>query len=232
MLSAIGVMAIDTADSPQRPASIAGAISLTTSIADRGIATSSQPAAQPTSRPANSVAAAPGNAIPGTATPPGAAGVASQPTSQLGQSIHARQSAGSTDYAQAVFQAVNRGRTAQHLPPLLWDARLQQSARAHNRAMASSNTLSHQVNAEPSLGSRESAAGMQWTYAAENIGWTTERSLAGVLDIESRMLAENPPNDAHRRNILSRQAQSLGVDVYFDAVHGRLWLTEDFSGNG
>jgi uncharacterized protein YkwD len=98
--------------------------------------------------------------------------------------------------------------------------------------MAGANTLSHQVGAEPSLGSRETSAGVQWTYAAENIGWTTERSLAGVLDIEARMLAENPPNDAHRRNILARQAQAVGIDVYFDAVHGRLWLTEDFAGNG
>jgi uncharacterized protein YkwD len=97
--------------------------------------------------------------------------------------------------------------------------------------MANSNTLSHQVNAEPPLGARETAAGVRWTYAAENIGWTIEHSMAGVLDIEARMVTETAPNDAHRRNILSRQAQSLGIDVYYDAAHGRLWLTEDFSGN-
>jgi uncharacterized protein YkwD len=222
MLMAIGILAIDNADGPQQPSGFAGAVTQpgsTLAPAAASATAASRPAARRlTPQPANSLAAA-----PNTATPT----LAGRPTSQT---IHARQSAGSTDYAQAVFLAVNRGRTAQHLPALLWDARLQQSARAHNRAMANSNTLSHQIDAEPSLGSRESAAGMQWTYAAENIGWTTERSLAGVLDIEARMLTENPPNDAHRRNILSRQAQSLGVDVYYDAVHGRLWLTEDFSG--
>ena len=219
MLTVIGAIAIDTADSPQQPSGFAGAIPLPNpssgSAAHRATSTAR----------ANSIAAAPAGSAAAGSAPPTAA--ARQPA---GQTIHARQSATTEDYAQAVFQEVNRARAAQHLSPLVWDARLQQSARTHNRAMAGSNTLSHQVGTEPALGSRESSAGVQWTYAAENIGWTTERSLAGVLDIEARMLAETAPNDAHRRNILTRSAQSLGVDVYFDAAHGRLWLTEDFAG--
>jgi uncharacterized protein YkwD len=133
-------------------------------------------------------------------------------------------------YAQAVFQAVNRARVAHHLPALAWSPGLQTSAHRHNLTMARANTLSHQVDGEPSLGERETAAGVQWTFAAENIGWTTDRSQDGALDIEARMYGETAPNDAHRRNILSTSATALGVDVYIDAAHGRLWLTEDFSG--
>ncbi len=223
MLTVIGAIAIDTADSPQQPTGFAGAVPLPSQSSTSAGASHRAASAV---RTGNSIAAAPASAAPPVSSPPAAA--ASQPS---GQSIRARQSAATEDYAQAVFQAVNRARVAQHLAPLVWDARLQQSARTHNRAMAGSNTLSHQVGAEPTLGSRESSAGVQWTYAAENIGWTTERSLAGVLNIEARMLAETAPNDAHRRNILTRSAQSLGIDVYFDAAHGRLWLTEDFAGN-
>ena len=43
------------------------------------------------------------------------------------------------------------------------------------------------------------------------------------------MVAERPPNDGHRRNILSSTFTVFGVDVYLDAAHGRLWLTEDFA---
>jgi len=219
MLTAVGVIAIVTSGDARKPAGLAGAV--LTGGAGGGPVVLAAPTA--TSRPADSVAAAPAT----SARPP-----ASTPPPQSGQSIRARQSSGTQSLVQAVYQAINRARTAQHLPTLGWDARLQQSANAHNRAMASANTLSHQVGSEPSLGNRESSVGVQWTYAAENIGWTTDHSVAGVLDIEARMLAESPPNDAHRRNIMARQARSVGVDVYVDAAHRRIWLTEDFAGNG
>jgi uncharacterized protein YkwD len=217
MLTAIGVVAIANSGDARQPAGLAGAVLYSGS----GPVVLAAPTA--TSRPANSVAAAPAaSARPSAST---------SPAPPAGQSIRARQSSGAQSLALAVYQAINRARTAQHLATLGWDAQLQQSAHAHNRAMAGANTLSHQVGAEPSLGNRESSAGVEWTYAAENIGWTTDRSLAGVLDIQARMLAESPPNDAHRRNIMAGQAQTVGVDVYFDAAHGRLWLTEDFAGN-
>ncbi len=235
MLSAVGAYAIETADNPKQPSGFAGAIALTgparltgpaqfggAGVSSGNTSRTSRPAATPT--PRTSLPANP-DAVPPTGS---ATDSASAPA---GQTLHAKSATPAEDYAHAVFQAVNRARAAQHLAPLTWDVRLQQSAHAHNRVMAGSNTLSHQVDAEPSLGSRESSAGVQWSYAAENIGWTTVRSLAGVLDIESRMQAEAAPNDAHRRNILSAQAQAIGVDVYYDAAHSRLWLTEDFSGS-
>jgi len=223
LLGGIGAYAIDTADSPHQPTGLAGAIPLPGAISSPAPLAAAAPRTTATPRTSQSVDAT--AAGPAGSTPPASAG---QPS---GQSGHSRQSPTAADYAAAVFGAVNRARAAHHLPLLAWDARLAESAHSHNRAMASSNTLSHQVDTEPALGSRESSAGVQWTYAAENIGWTTQRSMAGVLDIEARMLTETAPNDAHRRNILSRQAQSLGIDVYFDAAHNRLWLTEDFSGS-
>jgi uncharacterized protein YkwD len=133
-------------------------------------------------------------------------------------------------FAKAVFQAVNEARAGQHLPPLAWNQQLQQSAHRHNLAMAAADTLAHQVGDEPPLGARETAAGVQWSFAAENIGWTTARNRSGALALEASMFAEQPPADAHRRNILSTSASAIGIDVLIDASHGRLWLTEDFAG--
>jgi uncharacterized protein YkwD len=138
----------------------------------------------------------------------------------------------SSQDARAVFDAINHARLAQHLPALTWSSRLQLSAQRHNLVMAADNTLAHQVGDEGSLGQRENQAGIRWSFAAENIGWTTTRSLDGALGIQSSMLAESAPDDAHRRNILSRDAHAVGIAVLVDAQHGRLWLTEDFADIG
>jgi uncharacterized protein YkwD len=243
MLAAIGALAISRGESPEPPSTIAGAV---LSPAQAGSAAVSRSApARTTSRPrpahttssaaveavASPVPSAP-SSLPRSAPDP--APPSSAPSSPAPQPVNAPavQAEGddSEGAAQAVFAAINRARAAQHLPLLSWDPRLSQSAHGHNRAMAAANTLSHQVAGELPLGSRETAAGVNWHYAAENIAWTSDQSTAGALEIEARMIAETPPSDAHRQNLLSTAATSVGVDVYFDSVHGRLWLTEDFAG--
>jgi uncharacterized protein YkwD len=43
------------------------------------------------------------------------------------------------------------------------------------------------------------------------------------------MYDEKPPGDTgHRDNILSKNYTNVGIDVYFDNVNGKVWLTEDF----
>jgi uncharacterized protein YkwD len=115
------------------------------------------------------------------------------------------------------------------LPALTVYAGLQSSAHGHDLAMAAANQLSHQLPGEPDLGTRETNAGVSWTAAGENIGWTSDMTQAGALGLEASMLGETPPNDGHRRNILSATFAVVGVDVYLDSTHGRLWLTEDFA---
>jgi len=224
-LVAVGVLAMVHADGGRRPAGYAAALPVPVTNSPTGSLPHSSAARSATSGRASQ---APGIGQPTTASQLTGAGrpVPSQSTATASVVPPA-----GTDFAQAVFRAVNEARAAHQLAELTWSDRLRQSAAQHNRRMAEANTLSHQVGDEPSLGGRESRAGLRWSYAAENIGWTTDRTLPGVLDIESRMLAEQPPNDAHRRNILSPQAETIGIDVYYDASHGRLWLTEDFAGS-
>ncbi len=131
--------------------------------------------------------------------------------------------------AQSVFEAVNAARRDAGLRPLRWNWHLQSSAHGHNLAMAQANTLSHQLPGEDDLGRRESTAGVSWYWAGENIAETSSMTTQGALDMESAMLNEQPPNDGHRSNILSRDADALGVDVVLDSAHQTLWLTEDFA---
>ena len=129
--------------------------------------------------------------------------------------------------AQAVFASVNSSRRAAGLAPLSWSSGLQRSAHAHNLAMAAANTMSHQLPGEASFGVRESAQGVHWTTAAENIGWTTDMSTSGALSIENYMMSEPAGQPNHRANILSA-SNEVGVDIVLDTTNGKLWLTEDF----
>lgn len=131
--------------------------------------------------------------------------------------------------AQAVFRAVNQSRAANNLPPLKWNPALARSARQHNLAMSAANTLSHQLPGEADLGKRESQQGVQWVWAAENIGETTEMSTNGALALHQAMMNERPPDDGHRQNILTRTGTMIGIDILLDQQHGKLWLTEDFA---
>jgi uncharacterized protein YkwD len=131
--------------------------------------------------------------------------------------------------AQAVFDSINTSRRDAGLRPLKWSPRLHDSAHQHNLAMARANTLSHQLPGEDSLGDRESAAGVTWWWAAENIAESSSLTTQSALGLETGMVNERAPNDGHRRNILAGNADVVGVDILFDTTHHRLWLTEDFA---
>ena len=133
-----------------------------------------------------------------------------------------------TDWANAVLAKLNAERAAHGLKALTMNTHLVSSAHTHNLAMAKANQLSHQLSGEAGLGSRVTAAGYHWTAAGENIAYNSNRSEAGVLALQDAMYGEQPPNDGHRRNILSSSFVNVGVDVIDDAVHHRVWLVTDF----
>jgi uncharacterized protein YkwD len=131
-------------------------------------------------------------------------------------------------YASAVLSQLNAERRAHGLPALTMNSRLVASAHAHNLAMAAANTMSHQLPGELDFASRILRAGYNYRTAGENVGWNSLITQAGALYLETLMYNEVPPNDGHRRNILSTSYREIGVDIYFDNVHHKLWLTEDF----
>ncbi|HEV2580134.1 MAG TPA: CAP domain-containing protein [Ktedonobacteraceae bacterium] len=131
--------------------------------------------------------------------------------------------------AQYVFGLINQSRAAQGLRPYAWGGALAGGARLHNQRMIAYGQLSHQCPGEPALGARISADGIQWQAAGENIGWASyTNAQQGLLSIHQSMMAEQPPNDGHRQNILNTNYNLLGVDVVIDSK-GQVWLTEDFA---
>src|SRR6185437_4792647 len=111
---------------------------------------------------------------------------------------------------------------------------LQTSSSAHNLKMAAGCGLSHQCPGEAAIGDRETAAGVHWTAAGENIGEggpvaDTDSAIAQMaVGLTQSMLDEQPPNDGHRMNILSTSFTHIGIAVYRDGS-GTVWLTQDFS---
>jgi uncharacterized protein YkwD len=136
--------------------------------------------------------------------------------------------------AGQVLALINQARAAAGLPALSVTAGLDASSSAHNQLMAGGCGLSHQCPGEPALGSRETAAGVGWTAAGENIGEggpvaTTAAAITQMADaLTQDMLNEKPPDDGHRLNILSSTFTHIGIAVYRSA-DGTVWMTQDFA---
>ena len=135
--------------------------------------------------------------------------------------------------AQRLFKQINQDRDANHLPALTWDPRLERSARQHDLVMATGCGLMHQCPNEPDLGTRINNQGVQWQTVGENIGEggpisSNDDAWNIVSMIHQGMMAEKPPDDGHRRNLLSKDFHRIGISIYID-THHTLWLTEDFA---
>jgi uncharacterized protein YkwD len=133
-----------------------------------------------------------------------------------------------------VLTVINQARAQAGLPAYAILAGLQTSSARHNQLMAGGCGLSHQCPGEPALGDRETAAGVIWTAAGENIGEggpvadTTAAVTQMAVALTNDMLAEQPPDDGHRLNILSSTFTHIGITVYRD-TSGTVWMTQDFS---
>ncbi|MDQ2812863.1 MAG: CAP domain-containing protein, partial [Actinomycetota bacterium] len=136
--------------------------------------------------------------------------------------------------AGQVLTVINAARSTADLPALTISVALDRTGSAHNALMAGGCGLFHQCPGEPDLGARETAAGISWTAAGENIGEggpvaVTAAAIAQMaVSLTQDMLNEQPPNDGHRKNILSTAFAHIGIAVYRDSS-GAIWLTQDFS---
>jgi uncharacterized protein YkwD len=136
--------------------------------------------------------------------------------------------------AQQVLALINQARAQAGLPAYTISSGLDTSAARHNAVMEGGCGLSHQCPGEPALGDRETAAGVHWTAAGENIGdggpvADTSSAIAQMAaGLTQSMLNEKPPDDGHRLNILSSSFTHVGIAVVRDSS-GTVWLTQDFS---
>jgi uncharacterized protein YkwD len=189
------------------------------------------------------VRAAPRAARPTTPASPSPSHTASKPAASPSVSASASPSASASTPATSaglgtpaaqVLAMINAARSSAGLPALTVTSGLEATSSAHNLLMAGGCGLSHQCSGEPAIGDRETAAGIHWTAAGENIGDggpvanTTTAITQMVVTLTQDMLNEQPPNDGHRLNILSTSFTHIGIAVYRDSS-GTVWLTQDFS---
>jgi uncharacterized protein YkwD len=179
-----------------------------------------RPHPTPSASSPSASASAPGSTAPSSSTP--ASSPASTSPSQQGTP------------ADQVLALINQARAQNGLPALTYSSGLNDSASKHNLLMSQGCGLSHQCPGEPAIGDRETAAGVHWTSAGENIGEegpisdnTADIAQAAVA-LTQDMLNEQPPNDGHRKNILSSSFAHIGIAVYRDSS-GTVWMTQDFS---
>lgn len=129
--------------------------------------------------------------------------------------------------ASSVLNAINHQRALHGVFALRSNAALTQAALGHNKWMAATNTLSHRLSGEHSLGYRVLACGYSWSALAENIGANPDWSSSGVMAMEFAMYAEGP-SGGHYQNMMSSTYRDVGVSVYMDSAHHTAWLTIDF----
>jgi len=136
--------------------------------------------------------------------------------------------------AEQVLEVINRARTANGLSDYTMSTDLINSATAHNNLMADGCGLTHQCPGEAPIGNRETSAGVQWTAAGENIGdggpvADSQSEIADMaVGLTNDMLAEQPPNDGHRLNILSSSYTEVGIAVTENSA-GTVYMTQDFA---
>ena len=112
------------------------------------------------------------------------------------------------------LRLINEARAANGLPGLVLDAPLSVAAQRHAEEMAHQGYLSHTNRAGQQPWDRMAAAGAAFGAASENIGRIScGDAEACIRALHAMMMAETPPNDSHRRNLLEPRFRRLGVGV-------------------
>jgi uncharacterized protein YkwD len=133
-----------------------------------------------------------------------------------------------------LLATLNQHRAEESLPPLLVDLKAQEAAQAHSEEMERLAKLRHDDSEGHTPMQRYAElGGLAQTYG-ENLGFASrgvvDRDLLwdDIVELDRRMMDERPPQDGHRRNILSKRYQAVGIGVAI-GPHG-VFFTEDFVG--
>jgi RNA polymerase sigma factor (sigma-70 family) len=172
----------------------------------------------------------------GKAAPPQTSAMpqSSAPAVVQSASTAASTSSNSGTAAEQVLDDINTARKQAGLSAYTMTTDLINSATAHNNLMADGCGLTHQCPGEAPIGDRETTAGVQWTAAGENIGDggpvdVSQSAIAQMaVSLTNDMIAEQPPNDGHRLNILSSTYTEVGIAVTVNSS-GTVYMTQDFA---
>ena len=129
-------------------------------------------------------------------------------------------------------QMVNAARKTAKLPPLVWDEKLAQVARAHSAEMRDKNYFAHE---SPTASLRDpqdryrAAFGETPAVVAENVyrAWSSAPQKITLKTIQTAHTAlMNSPH--HRENILESRVQRIGIGFIVNK-NGDIWITQMFS---
>ena len=112
---------------------------------------------------------------------------------------------------------VNEERKKRNIAPVVMDASLRQVARLHSQDMLTRGYFSHYTPEGKSPFDRMNAAGIQYTYAGENLAFSANVQLA------MQGLMQSP---GHKANILSEHFKKIGIGVINAGVYGEMFSQE------
>jgi uncharacterized protein YkwD len=168
-------------------------------------------AATPTVQPAAEAPTDDGSAAP-TAVPPTAIAVAPAPPP-----------ADVAAWGRETVRIINEVRATHGLPPLIYNETLEQAGQIQANDCAARRSCSHTGSDGSTIKDRVLRVGYQPASWAEC--WARRLTPQGAVDI---WMNETPPNDPHRRTLLTTWLPEIGVGVaegewgyYFLAVFGR-----------
>lgn len=123
---------------------------------------------------------------------------------------------------RAVFDQVNKDRVAAGLPPVDWDETAAAASRKHAAEMAEKDYISHWDLSGKKPQQRYTEAGGLFA-TEENAGYSRmagyqlsqELLLEAALKAHDAMMAEKPPDDGHRKNILDPHHTHVGIGAAY-----------------
>ncbi|MBN1246602.1 MAG: LysM peptidoglycan-binding domain-containing protein, partial [Anaerolineae bacterium] len=123
--------------------------------------------------------------------------------------------------ADEIFRRINDQRAAYGLPPLAWDDTLARAAQLHANDCYARGWCSHTGSDGSTYRERIIRAGYDPVRWSECWAWyaTPEMAVAMWMD-------EVPPNDPHRRTILSDYLVEVGVGVVPGSSHGYYFIAD------
>jgi uncharacterized protein YkwD len=128
---------------------------------------------------------------------------------------------------------LNEHRARVGVEPLGVDPIAEQAAQFQAADMLNAGQLRHQDSSGRLPFARYQALGGKTDYYGENVGFRSPGVVDPVLlwevlsKLDAQMLAEVPPNDGHRRNILSTHFTAVGIGVAVGP--NGVYMCEDFS---
>lgn len=125
-------------------------------------------------------------------------------------------------FSNEVVRLVNMARSAEGLPPLIWNDQLAEAAQSHSRDMAQRGTLSHVGSDDSQFWERAARVGYVMVVGAQNVAARADLSAQNVV-------SQWQQNEANNANLLNPDYQEIGVGavrsaagtVYYTLLLGR-----------